>query len=261
MELFQLIGRKALDLAESLGKVGILFKKMVGGLSGVGSEFHLFISQMSEIGVGSFPVVSLTSLFTGMVLCLQTGLAFMKVFNEPAYVGAAVGLSLAKELGPVLTSLVIAGRVGAAIAAELGTMAVTEQLDALSTLGTSPVRYLGVPRFAACLIVVPLLTVYADGIGIFGGYLVAKLRFGIPPAVFWDDIITSIRLKDCMHGLIKSFFFGGIIIVTACYKGFTCSGGAEGVGRATTSTVVVSMVLILVCDYFLTSVLVSFGIG
>jgi phospholipid/cholesterol/gamma-HCH transport system permease protein len=255
------IGKKTLSAAESVGTVSLLSKKMIGGLFGARSEFRLFIGQLNEIGVRSFPVVCLTSLFTGMVLCLQTGLAFMKVFNEPVYLGTAVGLSLVKELGPVLTSLVVAGRVGAAIAAELGTMAVTEQLDALSTLGTSPVRYLGVPRFAACLLAVPLLTVFADFIGVFGGYVVAKVRFAIPPSVFWDDILVSMKIKDSFHGLIKSFFFGGIIVTTACYKGFTCSGGAEGVGRATTSAVVISMVLILVCDYFLTSVLVSFGIG
>lgn len=261
MGVFSAIGRKTLEIAESLGTVGILWKKMVCGLGGIGADFQLFIAQMNEIGVRSFPVVALTSLFTGMVLCLQTGIAFTKVFNEPVYMGTAVGMSLAKELGPVLTSLVVAGRVGAAIAAELGTMAVTEQLDALSTLGTSPVKYLGVPRFAACLLAVPMLTIFSDAVGIVGGFVVAKVRFAIPPEIFWDDIITSIRIKDCMHGVIKSFFFGGIIITTACYKGFTCSGGAEGVGRATTSAVVISMVLILVCDYFLTSVLVSFGIG
>jgi len=261
MGALRFLGRKTMDFAEALGAVAILWQKMISAFLRTGTNAKLLIDQMNEIGVRSFPVVCLTSLFTGMVLCLQTGLAFMKVFNEPVYIGTAVGLSLVKELGPVLASLVVAGRVGAAIAAELGTMAVTEQLDALSTLGTSPIRYLGVPRFVACLIMVPLLTVFADFIGTMGGYVVAVMRFNIPPSVFWDDILSSMKIRDVLHGLIKSFFFGGIIVTSACYKGFNCSGGAEGVGRATTSAVVIAMVMILVCDYFLTSLLVSFGIG
>jgi phospholipid/cholesterol/gamma-HCH transport system permease protein len=216
--------------------------------------------QMSEVGVQSFPVTSLTALFTGMVLALQTGFSFRKVFNEPLYVGTVVGLSLLKELGPVLTGVVVAGRVGAAIAAEIGTMNVTEQVDALSTLGTNPVRYLVVPRFLACLLMVPLLTVYADVIGIFGGYLVAHWRLDVPATIYWDEI-NAIQLKEAMHGLIKSVVYALIIVTTACYKGLRTSGGAEGVGQATTSAVVISMVLILVSDYFLSAVLVSFGIG
>ena len=255
------IGKKVLDTAESMGSVAILWQKVVTWFFRAGVSPRLVIAQMHEIGVRSFPVVCLTSLFTGMVLSLQTGLAFSKVFNEPIYVGSVVGLSLVKELGPVLTALVVAGRVGAAIAAELGTMAVTEQLDALSTLGTSPVRYLGIPRFIACLTMLPLLTIFADFIGIFGGYFVALIRFHIPPSVFWDDVLARVQIIHCLHWVIKSFFFAGIIVTTSCYKGFTCSGGAEGVGLATTSAVVIAMVLILVGDYFLSSVLVSFGIG
>ena len=218
------------------------------------------LAQMYEIGVRSFPVTGLTSLFTGMVLALQTGFSFRKVFNEPLYVGTVVGLSLLKELGPVLTALVVAGRVGAAIAAELGTMKVTEQIDALYTLGTNPVRYLAVPRFISCLIMVPLLTMYADFIGIFGGYIIATHRLDIPSTVFWDEI-NNIGLEEVFHGLIKSAAFALIIVTTACYKGFHCEGGAEGVGRTTTSAVVVSMVFVLVSDYFLSALLVSFGIG
>jgi phospholipid/cholesterol/gamma-HCH transport system permease protein len=215
---------------------------------------------MHQIGVRSFPVTSLTALFTGMVLALQTGYSFRKVFNEPLYVGTVVGLSLLKELGPVLTAVVVAGRVGAAIAAELGTMKVTEQVDALYTLGTNPVKYLVVPRFLACLLMVPLLTVFADAIGVIGGYLISRNRLGIPSAVYWDEIY-AMQLEELFHGLIKSVVFALIIVVTACNKGLTCGGGAEGVGRATTGAVVISMVLILVSDYFLSAILVSFGIG
>jgi phospholipid/cholesterol/gamma-HCH transport system permease protein len=185
----------------------------------------------------------------------------MKVFNEPIYVGSVVGLSLVKELGPVLTSMVIAGRVGAAITAELGTMNVTEQLDALYTLGTNPVRYLAVPRYVAMLIMVPILSALADIIGIIGGFIVAALQLKIPGGVYWEEVQTLVDMNDVSHGLIKSFFFGLIIVTTACEMGFSTSGGAEGVGRATTRAVVISMVMILVSDYFLSAILVSLGIG
>jgi phospholipid/cholesterol/gamma-HCH transport system permease protein len=172
-----------------------------------------------------------------------------------------VGLSLVKELGPVLTSVVIAGRVGAAITAELGTMNVTEQLDALYTLGTSPVRYLAVPRYVAMMLMVPILATLADIIGICGGYLIAAWQLHIPGGIYWDEVRTFVAFDDVMHGIIKSFVFGLIIVTTSCFMGFNCSGGAEGVGRATTRGVVISMVLILVGDYFLSALLVSLGIG
>jgi len=195
-----------------------------------------------------------------MVLALQTGFSFRKVFNEPLYVGTVVGLSLTKELGPVLTAVVVAGRVGAAIAAELGTMKVTEQIDALYTLGTNPVKYLSVPRFMACIFSIPVLTIFAIFVGIIGGEIISVYRLAIPMTTYVNEI-KQIEWKECAHGLIKSFFFAAIIAIISCYKGFTCEGGAEGVGKATTSAVVISMVLILVMDYFLSAILVSFGIG
>lgn len=257
---FAVFGRYMIDLAETVGSVVVLLHKTIYWLFGARIDARNVVSQMMEVGVRSFPVTSLTALFTGMVLALQTGFSFRKVFNEPLYVGTVVGLSLFKELGPVLTALVVSGRVGAAIAAELGTMSVTEQLDALNTLGTNPVRYLVVPRFLACLLMVPLLTVFANVIGIIGGFLVATWRLGIPSTVFWEEI-NAIGLEEVFHGLIKSVAFALIVVITSCYKGIRCSGGAEGVGQATTSAVVVSMVLVLVVDYFLSALLVSFGIG
>jgi len=256
-----LLGRGVLTLAESVGEVAALVRKSF--LLIVRGKWMpiLTIDQMYQIGVQSFPVVGLTSLFTGMVLAFQSGFSFIKVFNEPIYVGSVVGLSLVKELGPVLTSMVIAGRVGAAITAELGTMNVTEQLDALYTLGTSPIQYLAVPRFIAMFIMAPLLAALADVIGIIGGFLVATLQLHIASGVYWEEVKTLVDLNDVAHGIIKMAVFGLIIVTTACYKGFTCSGGAEGVGRATTSAVVISMVLILVGDYFLSALLVSLGIG
>jgi phospholipid/cholesterol/gamma-HCH transport system permease protein len=254
------LGRQVLDWAESMGRVTMLLQRTAFWLLTARLDVRNTLAQMYEIGVRSFPVTGLTSLFTGMVLALQTGFSFRKVFNEPLYVGTVVGLSLVKELAPVLTALVVAGRVGAAIAAELGTMKVTEQIDALYTLGTNPVRYLAVPRFVSSLIMVPLLTVYANVIGIIGGYIVATQRLNIPSTVFWDEI-NAIGLREGFHGLIKSLAFALIIVTTACHKGFQCTGGAEGVGRTTTSAVVVSMVFVLVGDYFLSALLVSFGIG
>jgi phospholipid/cholesterol/gamma-HCH transport system permease protein len=160
----------------------------------------------------------------------------------------------------VLTAVVIAGRVGASIAAELGTMKVTEQIDALYTLGTNPVRYLAVPRFIACLLAIPVLTLMADFVGILGGLVIAVYRLEVPQTTYLNEI-KQLGWKEGMHGLIKSVFFAAIIVVISCYKGFNCEGGAEGVGKATTSAVVYSMVLILVTDYFLSAILVSFGIG
>jgi phospholipid/cholesterol/gamma-HCH transport system permease protein len=255
------LGRLTLDLAETLGRVAVMVRSAMTAILRGQWMPTLTIEQMNEIGVASFPVVGLTSLFTGMVLAFQSGFSFMKVFNEPIYVGSVVGLSLVKELGPVLTAMVISGRVGAAITAELGTMNVTEQLDALYTLGTNPVRYLAVPRYIAMMIMVPILTALSNVIGVTGGYIVASLQLRIPAGVYWEEVRTFVDMSDVMHGLIKSFFFGLIMVTTSCYMGFNCSGGAEGVGKATTRAVVVAMVLILVGDYFLSAILVSMGIG
>lgn len=256
--LLRLLGGPLLSVAETMGRIVILSRQTVYWLKS--AQRRTVYEQVVAMGVESVPVTALTSLFTGMVLALQTGFSFRKVFNEPIYVGTVVGLSLTKELGPVLTAVVVAGRVGAAIAAELGTMKVTEQIDALYTLGTNPVKYLSVPRFIACVLSVPLLTLMAIFIGIIGGLLVAVYRLGVPQTIYLDEI-QQIGWKEGAHGIIKSFFFAVIIVTVSCYKGFTCEGGAEGVGKATTSAVVLSMVLILVLDYFLSAILVSFGIG
>ena len=256
--LLTILGGTLIGLAEALGRVVILTRQTLYWLRS--AERKSVMEQVVAMGVESVPVTTLTSLFTGMVLALQTGFSFRKVFNEPIYVGTVVGLSLVKELGPVLTVVVVSGRVGAAIAAELGTMKVTEQIDALYTLGTNPVKYLAVPRFIACLFSIPVLTVMAIFTGIIGGMIIAVYRLSIPMTVYMNEI-KEIGWKECAHGVIKSFFFAGIIVIISCFKGFTCEGGAEGVGKATTSAVVISMVLVLVVDYFLSAILVSFGIG
>ena len=256
--LLRWLGGPLLSLSETIGQIAILTRQTFVWMRA--AERSSIIDQMVAVGSESMPVTVLTSLFTGMVLALQTGYSFRKVFNEPIYVGTVVGLSLTKELGPVLTAVVISGRVGAAIAAELGTMKVTEQLDALYTLGTNPVKYLAVPRFIACLFSIPVLTIMAIFVGIIGGEIVSIYRLGIPMTTYVNEI-REIGWKECTHGFIKSVFFAAIIVIISCYKGFTCEGGAEGVGKSTTSAVVISMVMILVVDYFLSAVLVAFGIG
>ena len=218
------------------------------------------IIQMVEVGYMSFPIVLLTSFFVGMVLALQVGSATANLFNEPVYIGMITGYSLVKELGPVLTSVVITGRIGAAITAEIGTMKVTEQIDALYTLGTNPVRYLAVPRFIACILMLPLLVAISNIVGIYGGLVVSNLTWDIPSTVYIGDILDVMTVQTFLHGFIKSFFFAGILVTVACHKGFQCSGGAEGVGKATTSSVMVTMILMLVSDYFLTDLLTSLKI-
>jgi len=217
------------------------------------------IEQMVTVGVNSVPVVLVTALFTGMVLALQTGLTLeSKMAGVSQYLGGMVSVSMLRELGPVLTALIVTGRVGSAMAAEIGTMKVTEQIDALETLATSPLRYLVVPRLIALAVMMPILTVFSDAIGVMGGYWVARVRFGQPASMYIENAQMMVGMSDLFSGLTKTFFFGIIIVTVSCYKGFNTSGGAEGVGKATTSAVVVSSIAILVADYFLTAAMSVF---
>jgi len=210
------------------------------------------VEQMSRIGVDSLPIVTLISLFTGMVLALQSAYQMQKI-NAEMYIASLVALSMVRELGPVLTALIVAGRVGASITAELGTMKVTEQIDALETLATNPVKYLIVPRFLAMILMLPLLTLYADVVGGLGGYLIGTLKLNISHAIYLKHTWDPLKYKDLFTGLVKSFFFGVIICIVACYEGMMAEGGAEGVGRATTSSVVMSFILIIASDCFFTA--------
>lgn len=210
------------------------------------------LDQMNKIGVASFPIVFLISLFTGMVLALQSAYQMQKVSAE-MYIASLVSLSLTRELGPVLTALIVAGRCGAAITAELGTMKVTEQVEALETLSANPVQYLIVPRFVALLVMVPLLTIFSDFFGIIGGYLIGVGKLNITHAMYIKMTYNPLALKDLMTGLIKSLSFAGIIGIIASFEGINSQGGAEGVGRATTSSVVRSFILIIIADCFFTA--------
>ncbi|MDR3113784.1 MAG: ABC transporter permease [Endomicrobium sp.] len=258
--LFTVQGEAVYSLLNGLGSAAVMTLETFKWICRGAINPKNTIAQMVEVGWASFPIITLTSFFTGMVLALQVGSATSNLFNEPVYVGTITGFSLAIELGPVLTAVVVTGRVGAAITAELGTMKVTEQIDALYTLGTNPVKYLAVPRFLACFFMLPLLTAASNIIGIYGGLIVTTTSWNVTPEMYWNEVLDFMTIKTFLHGFIKSFFFALIIAIVSCYKGFSTEGGAEGVGKYTTSSVMVSMVLVLVSDYFLTSLLVALGI-
>ncbi len=260
--IFGTFGRVLLDAAEETGHFTMLVRSTHSWLlrARVRVEWRQTLVQMGRIGVESVPVVVMTAFFTGMVLALQTGATSKHFFNTPLFLGTVVSFALVMELGPVMTGIVVAGRAGAAIAAELGTMKVTEQIDALYTLGTDPVRYLVIPRLLAFLMVLPLLTVAADFSGILGGYFVAKVKYGVPATVYWHDIVDQMEIRHFVHGFLKTFVFAWVVAMIACFKGVTTRGGAEGVGKSTTAAVVLGMTLILTLDYFATALLNALGI-
>jgi len=202
----------------------------------------------------SLPLVFLTALFTGVVLSLQSAYQ-LRLFAAQQFTSDLVALSMTRELGPVLTAMVVAGRVGASIAAEIGTMKVTEQIDALRALATDPIRYLVVPRFIAAFFMLFILTIYADVIGMLGGYLIAVFKLGISSHLYIKRSLDILSVKDVMSGLLKAFFFGGIISIVGCYFGFKAEGGAEGVGRATTLAVVTALVLVIAWDAIFTALI------
>jgi phospholipid/cholesterol/gamma-HCH transport system permease protein len=237
-----------------LGRFALLVKEATASLFTFKVAWRDLLYQMYFIGVKSQSVVLITGAFTGMVLAAQTYFQFHKVKMDTATL-AVVGVSMCSELGPVLTALMVAGRVGAAIAAELGTMRVTEQIDALRTLATHPVDYLVVPRLVAAHLVMPILTVEAISLGIAAGYVVGVFLLGIDPAYSWYNMLKHTDSRDLVIGLMKAFVYGGILAIIGCYKGLTCREGAEGVGQATTEAVVYASITILITNFFLTLVL------
>jgi len=254
LNLFRWIGIYAIRFFEETGRMMILFAQTLGWTFRPPLQGREILKQMEEVGVRSFPVVVITAAFTGMVLALQSFTGF-KRFNAESMVGSVVALSVTRELGPVLTGLMVSGRVGSAMAAELGTMRVTEQIDALYTLATNPIKYLIVPRFLAAMIMLPILVIFADVIGIFGGYLVSVKLLGTNPTLYARRTWDYLEFNDVYTGLLKAVFFGIILATISCYEGFSAKGGAEGVGRATTRAVVLSSVSILISNYFITAFL------
>jgi phospholipid/cholesterol/gamma-HCH transport system permease protein len=255
MRLLDAIGRVVLRVLEEIGR----FFSMLGRVAiwAVRPPYDLpeLLRQMVRVGYDSIPVVFVTTLFTGMVLALQTFNGFAR-FHAENLVGSVVALSLTRELAPVLTALMVTGRVGSAMAAELGTMRVTEQIDALTALGTEPVQYLMVPRVTASLLMMPLLVVLGDAVGIYGGYLVAVQLLGANPVAYLDNSFQYLHVgDDVVSGVIKAAVFGLIFSLIACVRGYYTAGGAEGVGRSTTRAVVSGSLSVLVVDFFLTKLL------
>jgi phospholipid/cholesterol/gamma-HCH transport system permease protein len=256
-----------LNFIAGIGRVFIAFLRHTGRLSlftGI-AVYHMFtppfyprllLRQMVEIGYNSLPVVGLTAIFTGMVLALQSYTGFAR-FSAEGAIATVVVLSVTRELGPVLAGLMVAGRIGAAMAAEIGTMRVTEQIDALTTLSTNPFKYLVAPRLIAGLTMLPLLVLVADIIGVMGGYLISIYKLGFNPGTYLAKTFIDLVALDVISGLVKASVFGFIIALMGCYNGYNSKGGAQGVGQATTNAVVSASILILTFNYFITELFFS----
>lgn len=221
-------------------------------------ELGAWLRQMDQIGVRSLGVAGITTVFTGMVLALQTAYS-LPGLGVKYYIGTVVSKSLVRELSPVLVALIVGGRIGAGMTAELGTMKVTEQIDALRAMAADPIKKLVVPKLGATLLMLPVLTLLGDLLGVFGGSLIAVYELGLTFAFYWNDVAAALTLSDVASGVGKSFFFAFFITTVACQNGLTASGGADGVGRATTNTVVVASILVLISDFFLTKLFYLLG--
>ena len=253
LRILSAIGAFVLRRFEELGTIIMLYGETIRALRHKPRLRHI-LAQMSHLGVDSLMIVSLTLLFTGVVISLQTADVLIR-FGAQRTTGALPAIAIGRELGPVLGGVVCAGRVGAAITAEISTMKVTEQIDALRVMAVNPVDYLIVPRMIACMIVVPILTVFGDFIGVLGGWVVAVYYSGISSYLFTNSLHMYVDAYDLTGGLIKAIFFGNVIAVLGCYYGLHCPDGAEGVGRATTKTVVASIIVIFLLNAVLTFLL------
>jgi len=254
MNIFATIGRVVLALLREIGRLVVFTIDAVTACFRPPIYWTLILKQMMRIGYFSLPVVGLTAFFTGGVLALQIYIGASR-YGAEAFVPAVVMVGITRELGPVIAGLMVAGRVAAAIAAELGTMRVTEQIDALTTLATNPMKYLVVPRLIAAVISMPILVAIADSIGVFGGYIASTQSLGFTGAIYLKNSIDSATTQDISSGLIKAAAFGFIIALMGCYNGFHSKGGAQGVGSATTNAVVSASIMILAANYILTNLL------
>lgn len=251
--MLEYLGRKLLEICQTTGEMLKLLAQTVYYFREAPRNLPSIFRQMAEIGIGTLPIAALMSLFIGMVLALQTG-STLALYGTQNVIGSIVGLSMVKELGPVMTSLLVAGRIGSAMAAEVGTMEIYEEISALKTLDIDPVRYLAMPRLLACLAAVPALVVFSVAIGIVGGGMVSSInpQINVPLSVYYDSLVRSLDYKEVLKGLLKATVFGGIIAHVGCYVGFKTTGGARGIGRSTTRAVVLSFLLIFIANYFLT---------
>ena len=235
-----------------VGELSILFGKTVYHIFTPPFKADRILSQAKRIGPGSFLIASLVAFFIGMIMALQMAYLMLEMSAE-IYIPSIVAVSLTRELVPVLTALIVAGRIGAGITAEIGSMTVTEQVDALRAFAVNPVKYLVVPRFLGLVIMLPLLTVFADLVGILGGYVICVYKLFISPTLYFTMVIEALTVKDIMTGLIKTIFFGMVIALVGCHQGLNVESGAEGVGRSTTTAVVISFILIIISDCFFTT--------
>jgi phospholipid/cholesterol/gamma-HCH transport system permease protein len=247
------LGGSILGLLEGLGEFALLASATLRALGRRGTPWREILRQLEAIGVRSTTIVAVTALFTGMVLALQTAFALAR-FGAKPYVGSVVGLALVRELGPVLAALMVGGRVGAGITAEIGSMQVTEQVDAIRAMGADPVQKLVLPRVVATTLAVPLLTILANVLGVAGAALIAQVQYGISSHFFLQTIFTTVTLSDFLSGVAKTFAFGWIIAMVGCFSGLRTVGGTVGVGRATTRAVVTASISILIADFFLTKI-------
>jgi phospholipid/cholesterol/gamma-HCH transport system permease protein len=248
------LGDRVLTNIGILGEFGLLVAASIRTFQQRGFPLRETLLQFEMIAVRSTPIVAITALFTGMVLALQTAFALSR-FGAKPYVGSILGLAIVRELGPVLAALMVAGRVGAGITSELGSMKVTEQVDAIRAMGADPVEKLVLPRVIATTVGLPLLTLFAIVLGIFGGLLVADLQYRIAPDFFLQTVTTAVTVGDFISGVVKTFVFGWTIAIVACFVGLRADGGTAGVGRATTQSVVAASIAVLVSDFFLTKLL------
>ena len=256
MNFFRLTGHSILNALETIGDI-VMFT--ISGVSHIfRAPFHtrIFVNQCLDIGYYSLPVVGMTTLFAGMVLALQSYAGINPALAEST-IPSLVMLAITRELAPVLAGLMVAGRIGASIAAEIGTMRVTEQIDALETLSTNPYKYLVSPRILAGLLTLPILVLVGDVIGIMGGYLVSVYKMGLNPSVYITNSLNALNTMGVVSGLTKAAAFGFITTVMGCYQGFNSTGGAQGVGKATTNAVVWSSILILITNYIITEMFVG----
>jgi phospholipid/cholesterol/gamma-HCH transport system permease protein len=256
MNIFAPVGRATMTLLAHIGRLAIFTAQALAAIVSPPIYLRLIGVQIMRIGYFSLPVVGLTAFFTGGALALQIYLGGNR-YGAEAIVPQIVVLGITRELGPVIAGLMVAGRVAAAIAAEIGTMKVTEQIDALTTLATNPIKYLVVPRLVAAVLCMPILVAIADSIGVFGGYAVATQSLGFAGSIYLKNTVDFATNQDIVSGLIKAAAFGFIIALMGCYNGFNSKGGAQGVGNATTAAVVSSSILILAANYLLTSLLFS----
>lgn len=252
IKLFEKTGKIVLTALEVTGRTVIMVRSSFAVLHT--AKAKPLLRQMAHLGVDSLPIVLLTMLFTGMVMTVQIAHEFIK-YGAQSSVGGVIAIAMGRELAPVLTGVVVAGRVGAAITAEIGSMKVTEQIDALRVMAVSPIVYLVVPRLLACLVMMPVLVIFGDVIGTIGGYLMATQYAGITHFAFIHSIRVFCIPNDVVGGLIKAMFFGIIIALVGCHKGLTTENGAEGVGKATTGSVVTAIILIFISNYFLSLLL------